>query len=482
MKLDPRSWPLSVKFSLLITLIVVGVAATIGGVAVTQERQRLATNIGQQALVLARSMAAMAPEALVRHDPWTLYKTLRQVALQMPEGHVLSAIVLDADGRLLADLVPEQGSIGLPFAPVDANEANLNRLARALTTPGTLEGRGFVEAVVPVETGGKTLAVVRLRLSTAEIEARTREAAVVILAVTLGLAAIGSALGAVLSVRAIQPLRALAAAMEKVGRGEPAPALPTPADDEIGHLMDSFNRMSAEIVEKRRLEQEMARNEKLLALGRIAAGVAHEVNNPLAGMLNFVSTLRAHPEDGTLPARYLPLIEKGLGRIRGIVQGLLAEVRSGGAGESADATSLDDLRELMGAEIGDRPVRLDWDNALGAGERVDRSRLHQVLLNLLRNGLQALPPEGGRLSFRARVEEDVLVFEIEDDGVGIDPEQMSHLFDPFYTSRVGGTGLGLWITYRLVGGMGGRIDVASEPGRGARFRVTIPRIRVEATA
>jgi signal transduction histidine kinase len=479
---QPRSWPLSVKIPLLITLIVVGVAATIGVVAVSQERQRLAANIGQQALVLARSMAATTPEALVRHDPWTLYKTLRQVALQMPEGHVLSAMVLDADGRLLADLAPAQGSVGLPFAPADADEAALNRAARALSGPGTLDGAGFVEAVVPVESGGKTLGVVRLRLSTAEIAARTREAAVLILAVTLGLAAVGSALGAVLSVRAIQPLRALAAAMEAVGRGEPAPALPAGGDDEIGHLMDSFNRMSSELEEKRRLEQEMARNEKLLALGRIAAGVAHEVNNPLAGMLNFVSTLRAHPEDGTLPARYLPLIEKGLGRIRGIVQGLLAEVRSGEAGEAADATSLDDLRELVAAEIGERPVRLAWENGLGPDERVDRSRLHQVLLNLLRNGLQALPPEGGRLSFQARVEGDALVFEVEDDGVGIDPERMSHLFDPFYTSRAGGTGLGLWISYRLVGGMGGRIDVDSEPGRGARFRVTIPRIRVEATA
>lgn len=478
----PRSWPLSVKFSLLISLIVVGVATTIGIVAVTQERQRLGANIGQQALVLARSLAAMTPEALIRHDPWTLFKTLRQVVLQMPQGQVLSAMVLDAEGRLLADLAPAQGSIGLPFAPASADEAALNQAARMLTAPGTLEGKGFVEAVVPVESGGKTLGMVRLRLSTAEIAARTREATVVILALTLGLAAVGSVLGAILSVHAIRPLHALAAAMEKVGRGEPAPALPAAGGDEIGQLMGSFNRMSAELEEKRRLEKEMARNEKLLALGRVAAGVAHEVNNPLAGMLNFVSTLRAHPEDGTLIVRYLPLIEKGLGRIRGIVQGLLAEVRAGETGDSAEAISLDELRELIAAEIGERPVQLNWDNGLAPDERIDRSRLHQALLNLLRNALQALPPDGGRLSFRARAMEGSLVFEVEDDGVGITPEQMSHLFDPFYTSRTDGTGLGLWITYRLVGGMGGRIDVDSEPDHGARFRVFIPRVRTEAVA
>ena len=272
----------------------------------------------------------------------------------------------------------------------------------------------------------------------------------------------------------IRPLNALTRGMETVGRGELANVAPVKARDrdEIGQLVDTFNRMAEELAEKRELERQLATGEKLVAIGRIAAGVAHEVNNPLAGMLNCLDTIRRHPEDEDLVRRYLPMIEKGLNRIRAIVQGLLIELKVEGGEVDPGQACFDDLRDLISAEIGDRPVTLIWDNRAPAG--FGCGRLQPLVLNLLRNAVEAVE-NGGTVAFRTRLEMEGLVVEVEDDGRGIPAENLERLFDPFYTTRDGGTGLGLWIAYRVVETLGGAIEVESEPGQGTLFRVGIPR-------
>ena len=315
----------------------------------------------------------------------------------------------------------------------------------------------------------------RVRLSTDELYAQAFNRAAVVFGVTMSLVLLGSLIGFFISRRLIGPLTVLSQGMEKVGRGDfsSLPSGVVARGDEIGRLGAAFRKMTVELEEKKKLEKELAVNDKLIALGRIAAGVAHEVNNPLTGIFNCLDTLKKHPGDRALLARYLPLIEKGLNRIRLIVTGLLGELRAEEKPDCSDTSCLDDLHELALTEIGDRPISLEWTTDIQDEIQLNRHRVQQVILNLLKNAFHATQ-EGGKVVFRAWTEGGRLVLEVEDDGTGIAEEDLGKLFDPFFSTRPDGTGLGLWVTYRLVRSMNGDIEVSSEAGKGALFRVMIP--------
>src|SRR5450830_1068244 len=470
------SLSLSFKLPFVLSLVVSVVAATIGLVMADRGRQILRDELRGRALLLARTVAVTAAEPLVRGDSWALYKSLRQIT-QAPEAGqqttVVTAMILDPQGRVLAHLYPTFFPIGLPALSEDSPEGRRLQSELAWPQPGVFDEAGFIEGAAPVQSGGKNIGLVRLQLSTAELERKITETEIAILIFSMGMAMVGIILGAIWTVRTLRPLQTLARSMDELGRGVARP-LPVSRGDEIGQLINSFNRMARELDEKRKLESELAANEKVIALGRIAAGVAHEVNNPLAGMLNCLSTLRAQSNDPELVARYLPMIEMGLKKIEALVKDLLIELRVEDAREVADSSCLEDVRDLIAAEIDPARIEFAWDNRLEPGDFMNRPRVQQILLNLLRNSIQAMPT-GGRLWCRFWSDQDKLIFEIEDTGHGIRPEDVARIFDPFFTSRPTGTGVGLCIVLRLVQTMHGSIDVYSVPGRGTQFRIHIPR-------
>lgn len=480
---SPRSWSLSVKFALTITAVVAGVAFTIGAVIVAQDWRRFHHDLGEKSLLLARSVAVTAPEHILRNDTWGLYQSLKRMALRDPGGlhdiRIVTAMILDPRGNVLAHLQPSQHALGLLYQPSGEPDSRLLEKALEVRIPTVLAGgageTGFLDGVVPLFSDEKFLGTVRVQVSTYGLFLKTRNSAFIVAGLTLALVILGSLLGTAVSRRMIKPLKAMTEGMEAVSRGEFTNISPVRVadNDELGRLAATFNKMALEMAEKKVLEQQMAVSEKLVALGRITAGVAHEVNNPLAGLLNCIDTLKKHPNDPALVARYLPLLDKGLNRIRDIVQSLLVELRVEDAADASDPSCLEETRDLVEAEINGRDINFIWENHLKAEVRINGTRVQQIVLNLLRNSVQALP-DGGTITFRSFGDGDCVVLEVDDDGVGIPREHRSHLFDPFFTTKPNGTGLGLWIVYRLVESMHGVIDVESEVGRGTQFQITLP--------
>ncbi len=268
------------------------------------------------------------------------------------------------------------------------------------------------------------------------------------------------------------PLVQLSRRMDELGRRLPEPlsASAYAYRDELGHLFRTYDRMLAELVEKEGLEQQMVKADRLAALGRLTAGIAHEINNPLGGLLTALDTLKRHGRHDPVLDRVVPLLERGLNQIKDIVAALLVEARI--QSRALTRQDVDDVHTLLAQEVKKRAVAWEWHNGLEGTAELPATLVRQVLINLLLNAVQAAG-RNGRVSARILATPGGLRIEVGNDGRCIPPELMEHLFEPFTGRNEEGHGLGLWITYQIIQQLHGRIDVDSREGW-TRFVVELP--------
>ena len=249
----------------------------------------------------------------------------------------------------------------------------------------------------------------------------------------------------------------------------------TAEDGEVRGVVLIFQDLT-EIFE---LEQEVRRREKLSALGTMAAGLAHEIRNPLASMRGSVQVLAAEVTLDESQARLMNIIQRESDRLNRTVTAFLAYARPA----PFRATAFDLRQSLVEAvtllrnspEVGPQHSVVEVYPDGEAPFLGDASQIRQIFWNLARNGLKAMP-EGGHLTVRLRIDSPAdYRLTIEDTGIGMDEEQVARLFEPFASSNASGTGLGMAIVYQLVNDHGGRIIVESTKGRGTRMHVILPR-------
>jgi len=237
----------------------------------------------------------------------------------------------------------------------------------------------------------------------------------------------------------------------------------------------------------RQLEDRLRRSDRLAAIGELAAGLAHEIKNPLTSLLTFSRHLSRRFEDPEFRQKFLSVVPRELERINDIVERLLELSRP------APLTFkplrlpalLERVLELYGNRLEAQSVRVarDWRRDVPA-VWADQEALYRALVNLVANALDAMP-RGGTLALRvgwseaetlagARPGGRRVAIEVEDSGVGIEPADLDRVFNPFFSNKEGGTGLGLALTQKIVEDHGGSIDVRSAPGAGALFRIVLP--------
>ena len=249
--------------------------------------------------------------------------------------------------------------------------------------------------------------------------------------------------------------------------------------DEIGALSESFTQL-CDRLDHARLELDTVRdqafrNEKLASLGQLTAGIAHEVNNPLGGMLNCVKSMQADPDNIDLKNRYLILLDKGLRRIEHTMQQLLnfgrtdpLHLRKGNIDEV-----IRECLELLKYRL--HKIDLKLDLQLPRQYCIDIEAVKQIVMNISLNAIQAMPT-GGFLEVISLEQDNHIILSFTDNGTGMAPETLKNIFDPFFTTKdVGeGTGLGLSVSHKLVTRMNGAIEVDSMVGSGSRFTITLP--------
>ncbi len=259
------------------------------------------------------------------------------------------------------------------------------------------------------------------------------------------------------------------------------------SNDEIGLLADSFNEMSrkmaADIDQLRKLSDKLVRAEKLAAMGTLSAGVAHEVNNPLASISSLIQMIERSDSLGDDLREKLELISTQIERIKGVTKDMMEFARVRPASKSESDVNLIVEKALRLARFDDTFKTLELELNLDPAIPViyaDTDQLQQVVLNLLLNARDAMPG-GGTISITTRQTGDSVCIEIGDNGVGIDESKLKKIFDPFYSTKTSGvgTGLGLAVCYGIVTAHGGNIEVESTLGSGTRFSVFLPFLKSE---
>ncbi len=251
---------------------------------------------------------------------------------------------------------------------------------------------------------------------------------------------------------------------------------------------DALAELNATLEEKvvertRALEEAHARlrhAEKLSALGRLAASIAHDINSPLASINNYLYLIESDLPPDSPVVEEIRFIKKQIDRITKLVKQLRDFSRPPRAERYPIRLQdvLDDVLRLVDGELKKNQIRVVRDLPADLPQvMASPDQMTEVFLNLILNARDAMP-DGGVLTLRGRVEGDEVVVEVEDTGIGIPEEIQGRIFEPFFTTKgEGGTGLGLAICYRIVQEHGGEITVDSRVGGGATFAVRLPRLR-----
>ncbi len=372
----------------------------------------------------------------------------------------------------------------------------------------------LIEAAAPIESAGKPIGIVVVQAHTASygyLLARLKRITVM----TMGLAmlAISGSLYLLFRRFVYTPIGEVLAVMRRAEQGELNLEVPVRSTDEMGLLGAGLNTMLARIHQMRQalmdeqkrlevrvadataelsqrnrelqqanrelfaLQRQLIQTERLAAAGQLAAQFAHEVGTPLNLISGHIQLLQSRLRDEDAVRRFAIILGQ-IERIEGIVRRFLDSTRPPRLEMVPLRIDrlLEQVIEMVTPLLESRGIEMITDIASSLPEiKGSAEQLQQVLINLIDNSLDAMP-EGGHLVIRARVEDQQLLIECQDSGLGMSPEVLSRVFDPFFTTKPDGvgSGLGLAIVRRIVHQHGGTITAESHPGEGSRFVITLP--------
>ena len=369
----------------------------------------------------------------------------------------------------LAIIVADPNGVPMARAGQPTEEPPMARgLTQSYWSPNPADDTAWVQQVLGED--GQVEALIAAQLAFPEQAARHRQLIWRMTLLDAAMAAAAALLTMLFLRRIMRPILAVTQALGRAGQGHFAPLSETGRDAEARQVAASFNSMIARLQEREELAARLAERERAAVLGRLAASLAHEVRNPLAGMLTALDTIR-HFGDAPEPRRRaLDLVERGLRQIEAVVRATLTHYRQDDIGRPLLTEDLEDLKLLILPEAQRGDVRLGWRIELPVPFPTDALRLRQLLLNLLLNAVAATPP-GGWVSLSVRLEDGRLLAQVEDEAGGLPPGADRRLAgeaglpDP--------SGLGLDIAAQLCTTLGASIEARPRPG-GSSITVLVP--------
>jgi signal transduction histidine kinase len=463
--------PITVKVPVVVVILMVAVGVTaservLSRLVDTQERQ-----LSDLANAYLDGLASPLIEPVLRGDPWEIFDILDQAKRVYAAVRPVETIVTDASGAVLASSDPRHAAIGSTL-PTDF-PASTDHLSKVLIQEPA--ARAFIDRALVVE--GRNIGALHAELDITPLLAERKEVLWTLIASNAGLTLLFAALGWFAVRRMVAPMKILSEHLETAGDGpvDPIPEASMPAvENETRRLFQSFNRMARAVSDREALLTRLADEERLASLGRLASGVAHEINNPLGGLFNALDTLKVHGAKAHVREGAIALLERGLKGIRDVVRSALAAYRPDRENRPLLAADLEDLRLLIRPEAQRKLIDVSWTIDLPAELSVPAFPVRQMVLNLLLNACRAVP-EGGRVALAARHAEGCLLIEIDDSGPGMPGDVVAFLSESGAPAPVASTtGLGLWVVRRMAAELGGSLAADRSRLGGARVRLTLP--------
>jgi signal transduction histidine kinase len=489
---------LRAKFILVIVSLQIALMGAVTVVVERNQREAIIEQARLRALSLGESLATLSEGYLLGYNFAKLEQVAERLTAHDPDvfytvAHLHDGIVAAYSGR--DDL---QGT---------TLDDPISRAALQATAPLTQEiiipesEQPGYDVAIPVIVPGsaKKWGTIRLGFSLKRAYGLIHQTRRDLLLLSLGAIVCGTSLAIVLAMRISRPIGHLVTAAQELAKGAYDRPVQVDARDEIGYLAHAFEQMRTSLLhhlesetdERRRLEesnrklreaqQQLIQSESMAAVGKVAARVAHEVNNPLTIIKTAVRIIRNQSMPDSPTTGSLQMIEDEIGRIARIIQELLEFsrpptpvqewVQVNAVIQSLEPLLEQDLREKQIA----LKIILEPELPLVF---ISSDQLKQVVLNLVRNAEDAMP-QGGELVIRTAQQGQFIELSIADTGCGIPAEHRGHIFDPFFTTkrRGKGVGLGLSVSYGIITAASGRLEVESEVGKGSTFRVSLPAVQ-----
>jgi signal transduction histidine kinase len=459
-------------------LIIVSALAVSTSFMLNDYRQ-LENELAVESEKLGHSLQPHLFSAMLQDDVWRAFEIITDASLRASANRVRveQIVLVDLEGRVvvstqpktapmltkLADLNPEFAEIANAINHTDDNQAHTIYLAHS----------EHYYALTPIAKDNAllgTLIIVHAKNVFLPLFADSARDGLWVGALIL---AILLPFNWYWGQRMTLPLVQLAARMAQLGKKWPDDLDPNLYEyrDEMGRLFDAYQQLLIDLKTKETLELRMVQAERLAALGQLAAGIAHEINNPLSGMLTAIDTLKCHADTSPMTKKTIALLERGLTQIKDTVAALLIEASM--KSRNLIPQDIEDVLTLISPMSSQKALHISWHNSLTHDIQLPSTFIRQILINLLLNAVKAASQQG-EVACEIGLQDKQLHICVSNNGKMLSPEQISHLFEPFCSFREDGHGLGLWVTYQIVHQLGGNISVRREASEHMIFNVAIP--------
>ncbi|WP_018701101.1 sensor histidine kinase [Amorphus coralli] len=458
--------PITLRVPALVVLLMIAVSVVTSERVVTRLIDTQERHLRSLAAAYLDGLSSSLLPHVLRGDIWEVFDVLDRARDRYDALHPLLTVVGDADDLVLAASDPRSAPSRKPLPDEFAG-----------LTPGDMaiaadSGRALVRRTLTYQ--GRTIGSITAKLDISHLLAERRDVTATLILSNALLTLILAGAGYLLVRRMVRPVRILSDHLREGSAGEvrpiPRSRFPSQGND-FRQLFESYNSLVEAETERRSLAMHMAEEERLAALGRLASGMAHEINNPLGGLFNALDTLKQHGDTPSARTTAISIVERGLVGIRDVVRAALATYRPGLTTRPLAPGDLEDLALLIRPEVRRKRLDFHWTNTVGGAFAVPGAPVRQLVLNVLINACNAAG-ETGRIEAAAWVEAGNLMIEVGDSGPGMPAEAREQLVGSPGAGT--GGGLGLWIVRRHIDGLGGRIEIERSDLGGALVRMIIP--------